>query len=150
MAFRLVQSGGAVTDPAVVNLYASGTIWNGCVVSMAMGAAGIPGYVYAAATITPTAIFGIAQGYVEGASDTMVKVIPFTQGQVWEADCTSNTTTAHVQKRHALTDSLTVANTGYDLTSLTGIFLAYNLTGATGDKKILGTFLKQPYADRPA
>ena len=34
MAFRLVSSGGAVVEPAVVNFPASGTIWPGSLVDL--------------------------------------------------------------------------------------------------------------------
>jgi len=147
MAFRLVRGVGINVEPTVVSVYASGCIWPGSVVDnpcFMVTANG--GYVQAAAsTSTGTSIFGVSLDYCQGRSDTMIKVIPIVPGQLWEADCTNNTNTAHILSRHRLTNSLTLANTGVDYSSVTGIFMAYNVTGATGDNKILGTFLKSSY-----
>lgn len=147
MSFRLVSSGGAVTDPAVVNMYASGVIRNGTVVDFIRGATGSQGFVSPASSAsTTTTIFGVATGYVQGKSDTQVGVIPFSSGQVWEADCTSNATTLMVGLKHGLTDFATLANTSYSLSTAVGVFLAWNVVGAAAEKKMIGEFLRNPTA----
>ena len=147
MAFKLVSAGGNVNDPCVVNVYASGVVHVGGVVEMATGAAGgATGYCYPGASSTTTStIFGICQDYAQGFSDTLVRVIPITPEQIWEADTTSNTSTIFVFKRHALTDDKTVANTDYDQSGRTGVFLCLNVRGAAADKKMLGQFIKIPF-----
>ena len=150
MAFKLVSSGGNVVDPTVINVYASGVVHVGGVVELSPGAAaGAMGYVFpASSSATQTSIFGIAQDYAQGASDTMVRVIPIQADQLWEADCTTNTSTIFVFKRHALTNDLTLANTDYDQSGQVGVFLAVNIRGAAADKKIIGQFMKMPYNNK--
>jgi len=144
MAFRLVRSAGSVQDPAFVDMYASGVVNPGSVVQWAAFGAteGMGQIAPALATSTITSIIGVCLDYAQGASDKQVRVIPFVPGQIWEADCTNAVTTLHIGKRHALTDNVTLANTSYDTSTAVGIFLCYNLVGATGDKKLIGEFIK--------
>lgn len=143
MAFRLVTSGGAVIDPAVLNIRASGTVWPGCVIEFSRtGGAGVNA---AAAASTSTTLFGICLDYAEGASDKEVKVIPFTPGQLWEADCVAAALTAQVGLRHQLNaGALLVRNTSTDLgagNAATAVFRAVSMVGSTsGSGKLIGYF----------
>ena len=151
MAFRLVSSGGLdIGSPAVVNMRASGVVRPGMVVEFSRtGGVGVtPG----TSSSTTTNIFGVCQDYAQGASDVLVRVVPFAPGQIWEADCANSATTAQVGLRHALTavaasEGLFVHNTGTDLgagNAHTAIFKALALTGATtGSGKLLGIFRTQ-------
>lgn len=145
MAFRLVSSGGAVTDPAVLNMAASGVVKNGSVVEFSR--TGGLGVYPASSSTTTTNIFGVALDYAQGASDVQVPVIKFTDGQVWEADCTDIATTAQIGLRHVLNDHLTVRNTATDKgagNAHSAVFWAIGLTsGSTGSGKLLGFFRRQ-------
>lgn len=153
MAFRLVSSGGNVTDPAVVNMAASGVIRPGMVVQHGISL----GVVSAALSASPTtAIIGVSLDYVQGNSDTFVRVIPFAPGQIWEADCVSAVSTLHILRRHRLgiTDPMLLENSGASSVNegesiSVGVFFAYAITGSTsGSGKILGTFLTGRQAHR--
>ena len=153
MAFRLVSSGGNVTDPAIVSMHASGVIRPGMVVQHGVALAAVS----AAISSSPsTAIIGVSLDYAQGFSDTFVRVIPFAPGQIWEADCVSAVTTLHVLRRHRLgiTDPMLLENAGASTVNegesvSSGVFFAYALTGATtGSGKLLGTFLTGRQAHR--
>lgn len=155
MAFRFVRSAGSVHEPAVVLMPASGVIFPGSVVCRnaveGLGDATlgqvVSNPVGASATegATTTNIVGVALDYVQGASDTYVRVIPFVQGQLWEADCVSAVTTSNILLRHGLADARNVRNiTRVSETASSGVFLAYAITGATtGSGKLIGTFLQR-------
>ena len=141
MAFRLVSSGGNVNDPAMVNMYCSGVVWPGHVVQYDTAAAGT-GVSIGASTTTGTNAIGICLDYAQGASDKMVRVVPFTQDQIWEADVNATISTAYIFLRHQLYDSGSVNMTTYNHSGAAGIFFVYNMTGAaTGSGKVLGRFL---------
>lgn len=147
MAFRFVRSAGSVHEPAVVSMYASGVVHAGGVV---IYDASINKISPASSAATTTNIFGVSQDYAQGASDVQVRVIPFVPGQLWEADCANAITTAQLLVRHQLVDDLTLRNVtggaagGTSESVTTGIFLSYQITGATtGSGKIIGTFLQR-------
>lgn len=73
-----------------------------------------------------------------------LKCIPIISGpgQLWEADCTSNTATNQLNKVHILTNAYTVANTSTTNATTAGIFVALKIIGAASDKKLLGYFIK--------
>ena len=149
MAFKLVSSGGNVTDPAVVNMRCSGTIHPGDVVvfSRTAGAGVAP----AGMSSTITEIFGIAWDYTQGVGDSYsVRVTPFAPGQIWEADCANAAATTQVGLRHGFATSggdgsagraQTIHNTAADATTATAIFRCIAISSAlTGSGKILGYF----------
>lgn len=148
MAFRFVRSAGSVHEPAVVLMQASGTIHPGGVVIYDASLNNVsPATATGAST---TNIFGVSQDYAQGASDTYVRVIPFVQGQLWEADCANAITTLQLLIRHQLASDTVLRNVtggtagGASETLSTGIFLSYAVTGAsTGSGKIIGTFLQR-------
>ena len=156
MAFRLVSSGGIVADPAVVNMPASGIIRPGQVVIRnaveGLGDATLGQLVSApvGASLTEgcttTNMVGVALDYVQGASDTYVKVIPFAPGQIWEVDCVNVAATSNLFLRHQLGTNaglIRIVTIVSETTSF-GIFLAYAVSGATtGSGKLLGTFLQR-------
>ena len=138
MAFRLVTNSGNVVDPAVINMYASGVVKNGQAVDfLRTGGAGVAPTV---STSTTTAVFGVALDYAQGASDVQVRVLPFSNDQLWEVDCANAASTAQIGLRHALSasDRAVIHNTATDVTA-TGIFLAVAMTGlTTGSGKLIG------------
>lgn len=139
MPFRLVSSGGAVVEPAVINVTGSGTIHPGAPVDFARDA----DYTVAPSTnaSTHTMVFGIATSYIEGESDSFVTIIPFADGQVWEVDCANAATTAQVGVKHALSAARggIIHNTTSDIVDCTGFFCALAMTGSTsGSGKLIG------------
>lgn len=142
MAFRLVGSAGDVSDPAMVNLAASGTINPGVAVDFVRGAGGaVVGP--SSNSSTATMVFGVGLDYVQGASDTFTRVIPFLPEQLWEVDCANAGSTAQLGLRHALSATRGfVHNTASDVTSNSGVFIALGLTSATtGSAKLIGRFV---------
>lgn len=140
MAFRLVSSGGAVTDPAVVTLFGSGVIHVGGAVVFNR-VTGVPVAPVASGS-SRTAIFGVSTSYIQGASEAEVSVIPFASGQLWEADCVNAASTAHVGVRHIFETDMLLRNTATDVTGFTGVFEALAVVGAsTGSGKLLGRFI---------
>lgn len=77
------------------------------------------------------------------ASDTTVNVIP-VKGQLWEWDCTSNTATNQLCKRHILTNSTTVANTSTDQGVDEVVVVAIENAGVASDKKQRGFIVMTP------
>ena len=150
MSFRLVTSGGSVTDPAVVNLAASGVVHNGDGVEWLRNGTGGAVVGPVSTSTTSTMIFGVALDYAQGASDTFVKVIPFTRAQLWEVDCANAASTAQLGFRHAIGSSpgvvhnlLSDAGAAAAVASrMTAVFLALQMTGSTsGSGKLIGRFL---------
>ena len=155
MAFRLVSSGGSVSDPAFINIAASGVIHSGEAVefvrtsTFANGTGGaLVGPV--ADTTTSTAIFGVALGYVVGASDSYVNVVPFNPSQLWEVDCANAATTAQLGLRFAVSASRGyIHNTATDIgmaaakaTRSGAVFLSLAMVGsASGSGKLIGRFI---------
>ena len=155
MAIKLISAGGNVVDAAVINMYASGVVQRNSLVDLPRsfatgGANGFTLLAPSSASSTRTMVFGVSLDYAQGASDVMVKVIPVLPGMLWEVDCTNNTSTAQVGICHLLTNNTTVANTSYDITTVTGIFLAYAVKGAAADKKLVGEFLRYPTSWYPS
>lgn len=144
MAFRFVRSAGSVHEPAVVLMYASGVIHPGGVVVVGASENNVAP---ATSASTTTMIFGVSMDYAQGASDTQVRVIPFVQGQLWEADCANVITTANILIRHQLASDTVLRNIStlnMGETGAVGIFLAYGITGlTTGSGKLIGTFLQR-------
>jgi len=142
MAIRLISSKGSVSDPAALNMRCSGTVWPGSLVSLSR--TGGEGVYAGSSTTTTTNIFGICMDYVEGKSDAEVRVIPFTQGQLWEVDCTDAAITAQIGLRHVMNDAKYVRNTSTDLGAgncFTAVFAAVAMTGSTsGSGKLIGYF----------
>ena len=151
MGFRLVSSAGMAQDPVMIDLPASGVIHKdgGVQFDIALGA------VSPALENSPTtAILGVSQNSVVGASDSFAKVILFVPGQLWEADCVSPITTLHVLRKHRLYNDVTLENAGASTVNdgesvSAGVFFAYALTGSTsGSGKLIGTFLTGRQAHR--
>jgi hypothetical protein len=74
------------------------------------------------------------------AADAYVSVIPI-RGQLWEYDCTSNTSAAMLGKVNDLTNSKTVANSTTISTANTGFVRNVSASGAAADKKMFGFIL---------
>lgn len=141
MAFRLVGAAGAVVDPSMVNVSASGVIHNGESVDFIRTTGVVVGP--SSSSSTTTMIFGVGQDYAQGASDTYVRVIPFTDGQLWEVDCANAAATGQLGLRHAFSASRGfVHNTSSDVTGATGVFLALAMSSlTTGSGKLIGKFV---------
>ena len=142
MAFRLVSSHGGVSDVAAVSMFASGTIHPGEVVEFSR--TGGQGVYPASMSSTITNIFGVAQDYVQGASDVQVKVIPFAAGQLWEADCVHAASTAQIGLRFGLSrtrSDMSLYNNASDSLTASAIFRCIAMVGSTsGSGKLLGYF----------
>ena len=144
MAFRFVSSGGNVEDPAMINVSASGVV--GPSLPVALVAAGTGGAMIEGGVgvdTTRTAIFGVSLDYVQGASDTFVRVIPFNPNQLWEVDCANAATTAQVGIRQHLSASRGyIHNQATNVDSLNRVFMPIAMTGSTsGSGKLIGYFL---------
>lgn len=82
-------------------------------------------------------------GVVDGApaaGDYYVNIIPI-RGQLWDYDCTSNSSTAMLGKCNDLTNSTTVANSTTISTANTAFVRNLSIVGATTDKKMRGFIL---------
>ena len=144
MAFRLVRSGGEVVEPAFVNLPGSGVINPGNLVALVAagtGGAMVEGGV--GVDTTRTAIFGVAQSYVQGASNTFVNVIPLTPAQLWEADCANAITTAQIGiKQHLSASRGYIHNQATNVDTLNRVFMPVAMVGSTtGSGRLVGFFL---------
>lgn len=150
MAFRLVSSGGLVTDAAAVNMYASGVVAPNQPVDWIRNGTGGAIVGPSAAATTTTSIFGVSLDYAQGASNTLVRVIPFDQNQLWEVDCANAASTLQLGIRHYLSATRGyIHNVDADIgaaaakaTRVTGVFLALSMVGSTsGSGKLIGRFL---------
>ena len=141
MAFRFVRRKGAITPtPVFIDVYGSGTIQRASVVTFSRANQRVEP---ATSGATYTNVFGIALDYIQGASEVKTRVIPFVPGQLWEADCTNVPSTAMLFIKHALTNAATIANTSYDQTVATGIFMAYTISTIRANTMI-GEFIRAP------
>jgi len=150
MAFRFVRQRGLVQiTPNVVKVYGSGTIHPGSVVEFHR-ATNNNRVEPASSSTTYTTIFGISLDYIQGASDSLIRVVPFTPGQLWEADCANTLATNQLFIRHALTDAKTLNNSSTNVNAATGVFVAYSLartlylSASSATFKIIGEFLRSP------
>ena len=86
----------------------------------------------------------IAETATSASSYPTVKAIPIISGptQLWVATCTNNTAVNQLNKAHALTSALAVANTSTTNATTAGVFVALKIIGAASDKKLLGYFVK--------
>lgn len=144
MAFRFVSSAGNTVEPAVVHLYASGVINpNNPVALVAAGTGGAIVEGGVGVDTTRTAIFGVCLDYVQGASDTLVRVVPFNHSQLWEVDCANAITTGQIGIRQHLSASRGyVHNQATNVDSLNRVFMPLAITGSTtGSGKLIGYFL---------
>ena len=150
MAIRLVGSGGLVTDAAAIDLYASGVITPGNPVDFLPNGTGGGVVGPTESTSTTTMVFGLGLDYAQGASDTLVRVIPFDKSQLWEVDCANAATTAQLGIRHAFSASRGyIHNTATDIgvnvavaTRALAVFHALKMTGSTsGSGKLIGKFV---------
>jgi len=147
VAFRLVSSGGNVVEPTTVNLAASGVIWPGSLVDFVRSGTGGAVVVASSEASTNTMVFGVALGYVQGASNTFVDVVPINDSQLWEVDCTNSASTAQIGLRHALSalaanKARFIHNTATDVATGVSQFLALAMTGlTTGSGKLIGRFV---------
>lgn len=152
MAFRLVSSHGDVGDVAAVSMFASGVVHPGEVVEFSR--TGGTGVSPAGMNSTVTNIFGVCQEYAQGASDVQVKVIPFSAGQIWEADCIHAASTAQIGLRFGLSRTrgdLGIYNNASDSVTSTAIFRAVAMVGSTsGSGKLLGYFRRGDNTGAPS
>ena len=141
MAVKFVKSAGTITEPATIDMLGSGVIYANSIVIRDVASNAVS--TAASTAMTTTNIVGVSLDYIQGASDSFIRVIPFVPGQIWEVDTANAITTAQLLLRHTMVNSLVVRNiTNTYETGTTGIFFAYAITGAsTGSAKMLGTFL---------
>lgn len=133
-----------MATPVALKMAASGVIQRGSVVEFDSTNKRVAP---ATSATTVTSVLGVALDYAQGASDTFVRVVPFIQGQLWEADCTNTVNTAHLLVRHSLTNSATVANTAVDKSAFTGVFIAYTINTVVANS-LIGEFIRVPFFDK--
>lgn len=144
--FKIVRQQG-VSTPTFVSVFASGTIRRGSVVDMTRSTNTVSP---SSSNSTYTMIFGVSLDFVEGASDTKVRIVPFVPGQLWSADCSNITATNQLMIRHSLTDFVSLNNTSTDVKTSKGVFMAYGiyhtvyLSFSSASMQILGEFNRQP------
>lgn len=145
MAFRLVNSVGAQVDAAAFEFFSSGAISIGSVVSFNGTNTNYVGVVTNGTNdASVSGIFGVASS--TGTDGSQVKVIPIVPYvQLWEADCTNNSSTAMIGAKVALTDHATLDNLSGDVNTTMGVFQILGPIGAAADKKVVGTFLRMPF-----
>ena|SRR3990167_3843746 len=133
MAHRLVSDPSAAQK---VNLPTSGSqaITRGALVLLTYASDRVDPATSSVGT-TLTNIGVAAETIASTASD--IDVILLEPGQLWEIDCTSATATNQVCNRHAMTDSLTLANTSSDISTTLGVWLMLAQVGAAADNKAL-------------
>jgi len=85
---------------------------------------------------------GVSQTLISTAGTSIATYTPIVTGQLWIADCTSDTNENQLQKNHQLTNAATLANTSTSVNTSLGIFHAIHLVGATTDRKLAGYFIK--------
>jgi len=141
MAFRLVNSAGNVRDSAFVNVYASGVVRPNEPVDWVPASTG-GGIVIPTVGVdtTQTTFFGVALDYAQGASDTLVRVIPFDRSQLWEVDCANSATTGQIGILQYMSASRGIVhNQETNVQTINRVFLPLAMTGATtGSGKLLG------------
>lgn len=78
------------------------------------------------------------------ATNPTIRAIPIVHGpqQLWIVDCNASTNVDQLNQTHNMTSSSVVNNTNTPNTSTAGVFVALKLVGASGDKKLLGYFIK--------
>lgn len=147
MAFKFIRRRGTVINtPSFIKIYGSGTIYPGSVVATISGNRVEP----ATSSTTSTMVFGISLDYIQGASDSLVRVIPFVPGQLWEADCANTAATNQLLIKHALSNSLLINNTSTDQNVAVGVFYAMGISRtiyaslSSATMKIIGEFIKKP------
>lgn len=87
---------------------------------------------------------GVAMQTVASAA-TVFLVALTSPRQLWSADSTNNSNTAHNLQRMIFgADCRTVNNTGTDSTTSSGVLEQQGVIGATGDKRIVVRFLQTP------
>ena len=147
MAFRLVGSGGNISEPVLINVRSSGTITPNAPVVVVFGTTGaVVGP--AGVDATRTTLFGVGLDY-RGDSvgdDYFTKVIRFTPEQLWDCDTVNAVTTAQIGVRQALSASRGfIHNQATDSDGVTRVFFPIGIIGSTsGSGKLLGYFLVSP------
>lgn len=132
-------------EPAVIDVAASGVVAPNLPVALVggngTGGALVEGGV--GVNTTRSALFGVALSYAQGASDTLVRVVPFNPSQLWEVDCANAVTTAQVGVAQHLSASRGyVHNQATHVDSINRVFMPIAITGSTsGSGKLIGYFL---------
>ena len=149
MAFKLVSSGGNVSEPVLINVRSSGTITPNAPVQLVLGTTGAlvgPAGVDA----TRTLLFGVGLDYRgDSVGDEYVtKVIRFTPEQLWDCDTANATSTAQIGVRQALSASRGyIHNQATDSDGVTRVLMPIGVIGSTtGSGKLLGYFIVYPGA----
>lgn len=93
----------------------------------------------ASGSSTRQTIIGVSNQAISAADAlTQVPVFELFQNDVWVADCTNNSNSAHNGQSMILTDSTHVNNTG--TTSAVGVVYQVDVFGVPSNKKILVKF----------
>lgn len=137
MSFKCV-SGDSTSIPMYCGT-SSSVVEGGVVVYDVSTGAAVSPVIPATSALLSVNLAGVAAN-TPASGDSYVNVIP-NRGQLWEYDCTSNSSTAMLGKQNDLTDTSTVANSTTISTAATGFVRNLALVGATTDKKMRGFLL---------
>lgn len=96
------------------------------------------GLIPATSSVATTTLRAVAQTPLTSVgSVSSVEAILVNPLQLWEIDCTNNTATNQLWKRHAMTDGVAVNNSSSEATGTTGVAEMVAIVGAAADKKAL-------------
>lgn len=140
MAFNLMADPDATEYKVVRPSTAAYTIGDAVMLDRTSDAYDV---VPATAATTNNNIYGVAMQTVAASSSALLIAV-ITERQLWRVNTTSNSNSGHRYIRHLLTDKATMANTGTDITTSSGIFLQTGEVGVNTAKLIVGKFLKTP------
>ena len=145
MAFIPVGNVGQVVDSVAMDFFSSGTIPINSVVLFNTTNTNYVGLVAGdGSDATIYDVFGVSKSAgTDGGQVRILPIVPYSQ--LWEADCTNNTSTAMIGCKVPLTDSVTLNNLSGDADTTLGVFQILAMKGATGDKKVIGRFMLMPF-----
>lgn len=95
----------------------------------------------ATASTTSLDLYGVCLDAVSSGA-TEARVLPISDSQRFEVDCTNNTAAAQLMKNHLLTNATAINNTATHNATNAAVFLAEEIVGDASDKKLVGRFLK--------
>ena len=139
--FKLIGHAGGQTEVSAVDMYGSGVIGIGDVVAKKSGL-GVIRANDALNSIEIGNIIGVAASSINNVGTTSIKVVPIVAGQIWEADCTSNSDENQILCRNSLTTAGILANSSTDSKATSGVFLVYKPLGSASSKKVIGEFVR--------
>ncbi len=94
----------------------------------------------ATATSTIHTVVGVAAETITTAA-ALISYIPFVDGQEWDCDTASNTSTNQLFEGAILSTTALIDNTSSEVAGPTAIFLPHAVVGTAAERRLLGTFI---------